>query len=49
LLAYAARVRPKQIALVHGERIAQAQLRARLLQLHPDAQVLAGPPELTVP
>lgn len=49
LIEYASRLRPKQIALVHGEARAQEQLRSRLLQVHPGAEITSGPSELEVP
>ncbi|MGH8437165.1 MAG: MBL fold metallo-hydrolase [Pseudomonas sp.] len=48
LLEYASRMRPKHIALVHGEPVAQRTLRERLLLRHPKAHIECGPPELTV-
>jgi Cft2 family RNA processing exonuclease len=49
LLEYAARFRPKHVALVHGELDSQARLRDRLLETHPDAHIACGPSELSVP
>jgi predicted metal-dependent RNase len=48
LIDYAGRIRPKNIALVHGEAAAQQELRQRLLQLHSKSNVICGPSELTV-
>jgi predicted metal-dependent RNase len=49
LIDYAGRLRPKHIALVHGERTAQEVLRQRLLQTHSKSDVICGPSELSVP
>ena len=49
LIEYASRLRPKHIALVHGEPSAQEQLQFRLMQVHPDAEIIRGPSELEVP
>lgn len=49
LIDYAGRLRPKNIALVHGEPTAQDALRQRLLQLHSKSNVICGPSELSVP
>jgi Cft2 family RNA processing exonuclease len=49
LIDYAGRIRPKNIALVHGEAAAQGELRQRLLQLHSKSAVICGPSEFTVP
>jgi Cft2 family RNA processing exonuclease/predicted nucleic acid-binding Zn-ribbon protein len=43
LLEYASKIRPRQIALVHGEPQAQLALRERLLHIHPGAAVFCGP------
>jgi Cft2 family RNA processing exonuclease len=48
LLEYAQRLRPRNIALVHGEGGAQEQLRSALLKVLPDARITCGPSELTV-
>lgn len=48
LIECAGRLRPKVIALVHGEPDAQKHLRSRLLQIHPDAKIICGPSELAV-
>jgi Cft2 family RNA processing exonuclease len=49
LIDYAGRLRPKNIALVHGDPTAQDALRQRLLQLHSKSNVICGPSELSVP
>lgn len=49
LMDYAGRLRPKHIALVHGDHDAQEVLRSRLLTIHPRAEITCGPPELDVP
>lgn len=48
LIAYASRLRPRHIALVHGEPIAQEALCGRLSRTHPDAEIVCGPSELVV-
>jgi Cft2 family RNA processing exonuclease len=49
LLEYARRLRPRHIALVHGEPRAQEELRSRLLQIHPGAEISCGPSDMAVP
>lgn len=49
LIEYSKRLQPRAIALVHGEPTAQEQLRSRLLQIHPHAEIVCGPAELEVP
>ena len=49
LIEYAGRLRPKVIALVHGELGAQEQLRSCLLRTHPGVEIMCGPLELVVP
>ena len=49
LVSYAGRLRPRQIALVHGEPAAQEALRARLAERHPGADIVCGPDELEMP
>jgi len=49
LVDYAGRLRPKHIALVHGEHDAQEVLRSRLLTVHPQAEICCGPSDLAVP
>lgn len=49
LIEYAGRIRPAVIALVHGEPVAQEELRFRLLQIHARAEIACGPTELAVP
>ena len=49
LLEYAGRLRPKHIALVHGEAIAQKELRSHLLRVHPKSEIICGPSEFLVP
>jgi len=49
LIEYARRLRPKYIALVHGEASAQQELRQRLLRSQPELNVVCGPSDLTVP
>src|SRR5258705_6640104 len=46
LLRYASKLRPRQIALVHGESRGQQLLRQQLLNIHPGADVLCGPADL---
>ncbi len=48
LVAYASMMRPKHIALVHGDPSAQEALSHRLLQIHPKCEISCGPSELTV-
>ena len=49
LVSYAGRLRPRHIALVHGEPAAQEELGARLAERHPGAEIVRGPDELEVP
>ena len=49
LVSYAGRLRPRHIALVHGEPAAQVELGARLGEGHPGAEIVCGPDELEVP
>lgn len=49
LVRYAGRLRPRHIALVHGEPAAQEALGARLAERHPGAEIVHGPAELEVP
>jgi Cft2 family RNA processing exonuclease len=46
LLAYAGKLRPRQIALVHGETQGQQVLRQQLLKIHPTSDVICGPADL---
>lgn len=48
LVEYAGRMRPRSVALVHGERLAQEELQFRLSQIHDRAEIACGPAELTV-
>ncbi len=48
LVSYAGRLRPRHIALVHGEPAAQEELGARLAERHPGAEIVGGPDELEV-
>jgi len=48
LMDYAGRLRPKHIALVHGDHDAQEVLRSCLLTIHPRSEITCGPPELDV-
>jgi Cft2 family RNA processing exonuclease len=49
LIEYACRMRPKHIALVHGEPNGQRELRQRLLTVLPKAEIDCGPPDLSLP
>jgi len=49
LVEYATRLSPRHIVLVHGEPRCQEQLRSRLLQDHPKADIICGPSEYPVP
>ena len=49
LLEYARLLRPKHIALVHGESVAQERLCDALRQVHPGAVIECGPAELSIP
>jgi Cft2 family RNA processing exonuclease len=46
LLEYAGKLRPRQIALVHGESSCQKLLREQLLMIHPKSDVICGPSDL---
>ena len=46
LLEYARKLRPRQIALVHGESQGQQILRQQLLSIHPKADIVCGPTDL---
>jgi len=46
LLEYAGKLRPRQIALVHGESSGQKLLREQLLMIHPKSDVICGPSDL---
>ena len=48
LIKYAGRLRPKNIALVHGETEGQRELRRCLLKAHPEANIVCGPIDLPV-
>ncbi len=48
LVSYAGRLRPRHIALVHGEPAAQEELGARLAERHPGAAIVGGPDELEI-
>jgi Cft2 family RNA processing exonuclease len=48
LLSYSSRLRPRQIALVHGEPHGQKVLRQHLLAIHPGSDVVCGPAELSL-
>jgi Cft2 family RNA processing exonuclease len=48
LVSYSQRVKPRAIALVHGEREAQRQLAAHLKQVHEKADISEGGSELEV-
>ena len=42
----AAKLRPRQIALVHGVSQGQQQLRQQLLNIHPKSDIVCGPADL---
>jgi Cft2 family RNA processing exonuclease len=46
LLEYAGKLRPRLIALVHGESRGQQLLREQLLKIHPKSDVVCGPADL---
>jgi metallo-beta-lactamase family protein len=46
LLRYASNLRPRQVALIHGEAQGQHTLRQQLLSIHPKSEVVCGPTEL---
>jgi len=46
LVQYASKLRPRQIALVHGESQGQQRLRQKLLKIHRGSDVLCGPADL---
>ena len=48
LVSYAGRLRPRHIALVHGEPAAQEELGARLAERHPGAEIVGGPDEVEI-
>jgi Cft2 family RNA processing exonuclease len=47
LLEYAAKLRPRHIALVHGEPTGQQALRYQLLKTHPKSAIVCGPDRLS--
>lgn len=49
LLEYSRRLSPSHIALVHGDRDAQAALGPRLSEIHPRAEITSGPAEVVLP
>lgn len=49
LITYSRRMRPAAIALVHGVSAGQEQLRSRLLEFHPRADITCGPLDVEVP
>jgi metallo-beta-lactamase family protein len=46
LLQYASKLRPRQVALVHGEAKGQQLLRQQLLNIHPKSEIVCGPADL---
>ena len=46
LLKYASKLRPRQVALVHGDAKGQQLLRQQLLNIHPKSEIVCGPADL---